>query len=114
MIIGIGTDICKIDRIAKLIDKQGEKFIRRILTEDERVGEVSVAYLAKRFAAKEACAKALGCGIGAQLSFQDIEVHRLEEGQPILKVESRPDMRFHLSLSDEDDYAVAMVVVEEK
>ena len=78
MIIGIGTDIVQIQRIAEAQKQYGDKFIRRILTlsEQERFNGLSpkqqTAYLAKRYAIKEAVVKALGCGIGARASWLDI------------------------------------------
>ena len=116
MIVGIGTDICEISRIADLLEKQGERFIERILTADEIAAktEITADFLAKRYAAKEACAKAVGTGIGAALSFQDIIVSNLESGAPKLCVTRAEfaDLKWHLSMSDEKEYALAFVVAE--
>ena len=123
MIAGIGTDIVRIDRIRKALDRSGERFARRILTDSEwQTFEQSgqkAAWLAKRFAAKEAAAKALGTGIG-KVSFQDLEVSNNEAGAPLMTFlgnalslqEERGIGAIHLSLSDETDAAIAFVVLE--
>ena len=129
MIIGIGTDIIDIRRIEKLLKTQGKKFEKRVFTDFERgvakekKGKQFAAYYAKRFAAKEALAKALGTGIGASLSFQDIEIYNHVNGLPaillnekaknvlIKKIGSRKKSDIHLSLSDEYPYAQAFVVI---
>lgn len=125
MIIGIGTDLVDISRVAESISKLGERFIDRILTADEKLRwleishpEQSVAYVAKRFAAKEAAVKALGTGIGSGVSFQHFSVRNLPSGQPILSVDESISIRYdfpvswHLSLTDEKAYAQAFVVLE--
>ena len=113
-ILGIGTDICKVSRIEKLLNEKGEKFSKRILTTKEiKQNNITANYLAKRYAAKEACAKALGCGISENLSFQDIEITNNSNGKPILTVKNKPKIRFHLSISDEKEYALAFVLAEE-
>lgn len=120
MIIGIGTDIISLDRIEYALEAFGSKFLQRILTEKERnylieihTKENKVAYLAKRFAAKEAVSKALGTGIGEDLSFQDIEISNNLEGKPLVSVKKFPDINIHLSLSDEKEgLAVAFAVAE--
>ncbi|QRV24846.1 holo-ACP synthase [Marinomonas foliarum] len=127
MIIGVGTDLVEIARIAKSIARLGERFIDRILTEDEKKcwqgianEDKAIAYVAKRFAAKEAAVKALGTGIGSGVSFQHFSVMNLPTGQPILIVDdvisSRYDfsVSWHLSLTDEKAYAQAFVVLESK
>ncbi len=123
MIAGIGTDIVKIDRIRKALDRSGDRFARRILTDSEwdifESAGLKAAWLAKRFAAKEAAAKALGTGIG-KVSFQDLEVSNNDAGAPhliflgnaLLLQEQRGITGIHLSLSDEVDFAVAFVVLE--
>ncbi|BDX02095.1 holo-[acyl-carrier-protein] synthase [Marinomonas pontica] len=127
MIIGVGTDLVEIARIAQSISRLGERFIDRILTADEkkRWAEISNedkanAFVAKRFAAKEAAVKALGTGIGSGVSFQHFSVVNLPSGQPVLVVDDviseRYDMplSWHLSLTDEKAYAQAFVVLESK
>ena len=123
MIVGIGIDIVQIARIKAALDRLGERFAQRILTSTEMLrwqqqGR-SAPWLAKRFAAKEALAKAMGTGIG-KLSFQDIEVLRLESGAPALQLHGygltlqtqKQISAMHISLSDEQDAALAFVVLE--
>jgi holo-[acyl-carrier protein] synthase len=127
LIIGVGTDLVDIARIAQSIDRLGERFIDRILTADEKqrwseIGNLDQAnaYVAKRFAAKEAAVKALGTGIGLGVSFQHFSVSNLSTGQPVLTVDARILARYdfplawHLSLTDEKSYAQAFVVLESK
>lgn len=126
MILGIGTDIIEIDRIQESIDRVGERFVKRILTESEQVQYNTLAqdrrasFLAKRFAAKEAAVKALGTGIGRGVSFQHFTVKNLPSGQPTLEVDATIESRFegaiqwHLSLSDERQFALAFVTLEAK
>ena len=127
MIIGVGTDLVEISRIAQSIERLGERFIDRILTADEKkrwseIGNIDKAnaYVAKRFAAKEAAVKALGTGIGSGVSFQHFSVTNLPSGQPVLKVDEAILARYdfpvswHLSLTDEKAYAQAFVVLESK
>lgn len=120
MITGVGTDIISIDRIEYAVEAFGTKFMQRILTLNERNylieihnEESKIAYLAKRFAAKEAISKALGTGIGESLSFQDIEISNNALGKPIVSVSKFPDINIHLSLSDEKEgFAIAFAVAE--
>ena len=95
MIVGIGTDICQVSRIEDLMQKNCEKFVKRVLTitEQEQKQKITAQFIAKRYSAKEACAKALGCGIGEKLSFQDIEVSNLASGQPTIAVKKYPKTR---------------------
>jgi len=115
-ITGIGTDICEVSRIEKLLNEKGEQFIKRVLTPEEikQKKQITPNHLAKRYAAKEAVAKALGCGIGESLSFQDIQITNQQNGKPELTVKGKEELTFHLSISDETEYAVAMVVAETK
>ena len=124
MIYGIGTDIVDIERIQAIILKNRDGFMKRVLTEHEQAlfanKAYSAAFLAKRFAAKEAAVKALGIGIGNGISFQDVEVHNLPSGQPFLRFyakfaqicEQRNITSSHISISDEQQYAVATVILE--
>ncbi|ADZ90392.1 holo-ACP synthase [Marinomonas mediterranea] len=125
MIIGIGTDIVEIARIRDSYDRLGDRFAKRILTDSEferlksfESDAIASAFLAKRFAAKEAAVKALGTGIGRGVSFQHFNVKNLESGQPILEVNDEICARFdqaitwHLSLTDEREYAQAFVILE--
>lgn len=124
MIVGIGVDIAETARFEKLSSKFGARFARRILTEDELAEfdrrRQSNNYLATRFAAKEAAAKALGTGIGEQFGFHSIQIDNNEQGKPELRFfGSATDLIARLkiknamiSLSDEKHYVVAMVVLE--
>lgn len=116
MIVGIGTDICAIKRVEDALKKYEARFIKRLLTptEQAQLSSPSPAQLAKRWAAKEAASKALGTGIGEALSFQDIEITHDAIGKPLLAVNNAnfKHLSFHLSLSDETDYALAFVVAE--
>jgi len=116
MIVGIGIDLVEMQRIKEMIEKQ-PKFLDRILTENEMTvfhslsKKRQVEFLAGRFAAKEACSKAFGTGIGKEISFQDIEILNDEKGKPILKV----DLPYiaHISITHTEHYAAAQVVFEE-
>lgn len=125
MILGIGTDIVEIARIHDSVTRLGDRFVKRLLTPSElaryhefKQVDVAISYVAKRFAAKEAVAKALGTGIGRGLSFQHIEVSNDELGKPVVSVEPHgngllePPVKWHLSISDEKAYAQAFVILE--
>ena len=121
--ISVGTDILKIDRVEAVVERLGDKFMRRILTEEEQVEYHSSAQpirlLAKRFAVKEAVAKALGTGIGRGVSWQDIQVIHNADGAPAVRLSGgahrvaaeRGGQRVEVSLSDESDYVVAFAVL---
>jgi holo-[acyl-carrier protein] synthase len=123
MTIAIGTDIVEIKRIADVLERQGDKFIQRILTESEileyQARGDSVPFLAKRFAAKEAIAKALGTGIGRGISFQHMIVSNDSEGAPQVELQANAAERLKqiggsnvlLSLSDEKNYALAYIAI---
>ena len=117
MITGIGTDLVSIKRIKEIFYSHGERFVKRILTgsEVEKYSSKSevekINYLAKRFAAKEAISKALGTGIG-NLSFHDIEIKNLNSGKPTVHVKKFENLRIHLSISDEKDFALAFAIAE--
>lgn len=124
MIYGVGTDLIEIPRIAKALERFGERFALRILCEPEmrryRVHRKPVAYLAKRFAAKEAFTKALGTGIHAPANWHGVWVVNLKSGKPELNfsaplaemLNARGITRAHLSLTDERELASATVVLE--
>ena len=124
MIYGIGTDLIEIGRIEKVLQRFGERFAQRILCEPElkrfRAHKQPVAYLAKRFAAKEAFTKALGTGIHAPANWHGVWVVNLGSGKPTL--EFSPELKkllhdkkissAHVSLTDERDMAAATVILE--
>ncbi len=124
MIFGIGTDIVEVSRIADALARHGEGFARRILTDAEfaefQHSHTQARFLAKRFAAKEAFAKALGTGVRAPATLQNIGVSHDALGKPVLSlapalqalVEEQHIVRQHLSISDEKALAVAFVVLE--
>lgn len=116
MISGIGIDIVEISRIKELALRQ-KKFVDRILTLNEKKkydrlpAHRKDEFLAGRFAAKEAFAKALGTGIGKECSFHDIEIVNDESGKPRIVKPFREGV--HLSISHSKEYAVAQVIIEE-
>ena len=121
--MGLGTDIVEIARIASQLDKS-RRLAERVLTPTEMhtflAHTFPERFLAKRFAAKEAAVKALGTGIGNGVSFQNVEVVNLASGQPTLifsgefaeLCEKRGISRSFISISDEQNYAMATVVLE--
>ncbi|MCF2948361.1 holo-ACP synthase [Paraglaciecola aquimarina] len=123
MIAGLGTDIVEIARFEKLLLKS-DRMAQRVLTQSEfeifKEHKSPARYLAKRFAAKEAASKALGTGIAEGVSFQDIEVKNLASGQPVLSLsgkfaeicKQRNIKNSFLSISDEQSYATATVILE--
>lgn len=134
MIIGIGVDLISINRIEKLMNIFENRFAEKIFSANEikRANEISssredksrqVLFYAKRFAAKEAFAKALGLGIGRGVNFQDIEVFNDSFGKPEITLLNNKDeflkdrfncneFKIHLSLTDEKLMASAFVVIE--
>ena len=124
MIYGIGTDLVDIERVKKILSKNRDGFVKRVLSEHEQAlfanKADSAAYCAKRFAAKEAFAKALGTGIGKTVSFQDLTVRNNENGKPHfipseklrLYLVEKGINQAHLSISDESQNAIAFVVIE--
>ena len=123
-IIGIGNDIVETARIADALSRHGEHFTKRLLTAAEATLASSrkdaVTFYAGRWAAKEACAKALGCGIGEHCSFTDIEILNTPSGVPQLTLRNAAfetftrlgGTRIHCTISHEHHYAVATVVIE--
>ena len=128
MILGIGSDLVDIRRIEKSLERHRERFIARIFTDIERVRAegraASTASYAKRFAAKEACAKALGSGIAEGVFWRDMGVVNLPSGRPTMhltggaaeKLErlTPPGNRavIHLTITDEFPIAQAFVIIE--
>ncbi len=117
MIIGIGTDIVRIDRIENLATKFGDKFISRILSKSEiakfNATGKKTSFLAKRFAAKEAVSKAFGTGIGNEIGFTDIVISNNEAGCPIVTINKDIAIGKHIfiSIADESDVAIAFAVI---
>jgi holo-[acyl-carrier protein] synthase len=128
VIIGLGSDLCDIRRIQNSLDRFGTRFTQRLFTEierqrSERKPDAAASY-AKRFAAKEACSKALGTGFRRGVFWRDMGVVNLRSGQPSLTLtggaaerlaEMLPDgMRgvIHLTMTDDHPYAQAFVIIE--
>lgn len=128
MIIGIGSDLCNIDRIGETLERFGERFITRVFTDIERDRSERraerVASYAKRFAAKEACAKALGTGMRMGVAWREMGVVNQRTGRPTmeltgdaaarLKAMTPPGHRavIHLTITDDKPFAQAFVVIE--
>jgi len=128
MIVGMGSDLCDIRRIQKSLDRFGERFTHRVFTEverarSERKGDRAASY-AKRFAAKEACSKALGTGMRNGVAWRDMGVVNMRSGKPTMALTGPSAQRLaalvppgyeaviHLSLTDEIPYAQAFVIIE--
>ena len=128
MIVGIGSDLSDIRRVEKTLERFGERFTHRVFTEverarSERKGDRASSY-AKRFAAKEACAKALGTGIRRGVFWRDMGVINLRSGQPTMALTNGAAARLaqlvpagmtpviHVSLTDDYPYAQAFVIIE--
>lgn len=128
MILGIGSDLCDIRRIARSLERFGERFTTRIFTAGERAKSDARATraesYARRFAAKEACSKALGTGFRAGVFWRDIEVVNLPGGKPTLRLTGGAEARLlrmlppdhepvvHVSMTDDPPIAQAFVVIE--
>ena len=125
MIYGIGTDIVEVKRIREALSKHGIALAKKILTSQELVTykrtEGKENFLAKRFAAKEAFAKAMGTGMRSPVNFKSIEIIHDSLGKPKIKtipkltllVKSHNIKHCHLSISDEKNIAVAFVILEQ-
>ncbi len=125
MISGIGIDLCEVERIRIALNRHGERFSSRILDPVEH-SEFQLLresqrpqFLAKRFAAKEAIAKALGTGIGRGFGFRDLFVRHDESGRPVAKLNSKNRVlsgalprTIHLSISDDGSHAIAFCTIE--
>jgi holo-[acyl-carrier protein] synthase len=129
MILGIGTDLANIDRIAGVLERHGERFRNRVFTEREqrkaegRPRAIAATY-AKRWAAKEACSKALGTGLRMGIAWKDMAVTNLRSGQPVMHVTGWAAERLrqmtpegheaviHVTLTDDHPWAQAFVVIE--
>lgn len=129
MIIGIGSDLCDIGRIARSIERFGDRFTHRLFTQGERNRSdrrpaIRAASYARRFAAKEACSKALGTGFRQSVFWRDLEVVNLPSGQPTMRLHGAAADRLaklvppgheaviHLTLTDEPPLAQAFVIIE--
>jgi holo-[acyl-carrier protein] synthase len=128
MILGIGADLANIERIQGTLDRFGDRFRNRVFTEteqrkSERRRDVAGTY-AKRWAAKEACSKALGTGLAMGIAWKDMSVSNLGSGQPVMHVTGWAKDRLdamtpegheaviHVTLTDDHPWAQAFVVIE--
>ena len=129
MILGIGSDLANIDRIAGVLERHGDRFKTRVFTEREqrkaesRPRAIAATY-AKRWAAKEACSKALGTGLRMGIAWKDMAVSNLRSGQPVMHVTGWAAERLaamtppgheaiiHVTLTDDAPWAQAFVVIE--
>lgn len=130
MILGMGTDLCMISRIESTVDRFGDRFLERVFTEAERIhadrlsGAARMGSYAKRWAAKEACAKALGTGFAHGVHLQDIGVCNSPSGAPELKLSGvawnmlqrltppGQDAQLLVSLTDDPPFALAQVIIQ--
>jgi holo-[acyl-carrier protein] synthase len=128
MILGIGTDLANIERIAATLERFGDRFRHRVftpteITKAERRADTPGTY-AKRWAAKEACSKALGTGLRMGISWRDMAVSNLRSGQPVMHLTGWAAKRLeemtpegheaivHVTLTDDHPWAQAFVVIE--
>lgn len=128
MILGVGTDLANIDRIAGVLERHGDRFRQRVFTEieqkkAERRKDTAGTY-AKRWAAKEACSKALGTGLRMGIAWKDMAVRNLQTGQPVMELSGWAAARLHemtpegheaiihVTLTDDHPWAQAFVVIE--
>jgi holo-[acyl-carrier protein] synthase len=128
MIYGIGTDICDIRRIKAAMDRHGERFATKILSDAElkvwkarsaRWPERGLRYLATRFSAKEAFSKAVGLGMRMPMTWRSCEISKLASGKPEIVLHGElkqwfleKELTVHITVTDESDYAASFCVVE--
>nr|USU30714.1 holo-ACP synthase [Methylobacterium sp. OTU13CASTA1] len=128
MIVGIGSDLCDIRRIARSLERYGERFTHRVFTDGERAKcdarAARAPSYARRFAAKEACAKALGTGLSQGVFWRDMEVVNLPGGRPTLRLTGGAAThltglipagyapKVHITLTDDPPMAQAFVIIE--
>ena len=118
MIVGIGIDLVKINRIKSVLDKYGDRFLRKIFTEEEIIKK-NVYEISGKFAVKEAFVKALGTGFSKKVFFKDIIVLNNNSGKPYIVLSHKIIQNFnldnfnvHVSISHDGEYAVAMTILE--
>ena len=130
MIYGIGTDICDVRRIKASLERHGDRFAEKVLSEGElatwrartaRWPDRGLRYLATRFSAKEAFSKAIGLGMRMPMTWRHCEVAKLASGQPVIVLHGAlkewfeaKNLSAHVSVTDETDYAASFCVVERR
>ena len=130
MIFGIGTDICDVRRIRASVERYGERFAQKILSDGEmktwrersaRWPDRGVSYLATRFSAKEAFSKAIGMGMRMPMTWRNCEIAKAASGKPFIVLHGalkawfdERNLSAHVSVTDETDYAASFVVIEQK
>ena len=128
MIIGIGSDLIDIRRVEQTLERFGTRFVERVFTESERTKSdrrrMRAASYAKRFAAKEACSKALGTGLSGDIFWRDMGVENLPGGKPTMRLTGGAarrlesmlppghEARIHLTITDDPPLAQAFVIIE--
>ncbi len=128
MVYGIGTDICDVRRIRASVERHGERFAEKILSEgelavfrrrSERWPDRGLRFLATRFSAKEAFSKAIGLGLRMPMTWRSCEIANLPSGQPVIVLHGElktwfeaKGLRAQVSVTDETDYAASFVIVE--
>jgi holo-[acyl-carrier protein] synthase len=124
VIVGVGTDITEVARIRDMVERHGDRFLKRVFTDEELCYAMDRArreeHLAVRFAAKEAVLKAIKTGVGPGTSLHEVEVLRGDKGEPEIRLHGRTAQvaaargvrRVHLSLSHTESYGLAFVVCE--
>jgi holo-[acyl-carrier protein] synthase len=128
VILGIGTDLCNVERIGRTLDRFGDRFRERVFTDAERARAErrphAAATYAKRWAAKEACSKALGTGLRMGIAWKDMSVANIRTGQPVMRLTGWAARRLeamtpaghravvHVTLTDDHPWAQAVVVIE--
>ena len=123
ILVGVGIDLIEVDRIRAVIERQGERFLDRVFTAEERAYCATMKFphkhYAARFAAKEAVSKCFGTGIGAELGWRSVSVHHGERHQPLVRLDARGEAllraagatAIHLSLAHTEALAVAVAVL---
>ena len=128
MIYGIGADICDVRRIRASLERHGDRFAEKVLSEAElatwrarskRWPERGIRYLATRFSAKEAFSKAVGMGMRMPMTWRSCEISKLPSGQPVIVLHGElktwfeaKGLKAHITVTDETDYAASFCVVE--
>jgi len=113
----IGIDLIKLDRMKRFIERFGDRGLHKFLSENEILLVKSYRNAAGFWAAKEACSKALGCGIGSECGFHDIILSKTQKGAPLITLSEKVTQRFgvtalSVSITHDGDYAIAVVALE--